>query len=161
MHQQSVARVATWSNTLQADRKARLEAAQRKADEAEAARVVQDQEWHAILDQERNEFLERTKMMQTYDTARVRELHSKVVLQDVLAERALQIQYKKERAMKTSEDKSATMQRIKEDIARGEAAEADKREAHHKKVLEIAQAQIQQAKAQKEQAAALAQVCFH
>jgi len=97
-HEASVARVATWKNTVQSNRRARLEAAKVKAEVAEQQRIQQDDEWHLILDAEKKQFVELAQQMQLYQTPEVRALHEKLNTARVNEERHLQQQLHAQRS---------------------------------------------------------------
>jgi len=91
-HEASIARVATWKNTVQSNRRARLEATKVKKELAEQNRIQQDNEWHLILEDEKKHFLENAQQTQLFQTPEVRALHEKLNTIRVNEERSLQTQ---------------------------------------------------------------------
>lgn len=62
-----------------------------KEEEAEKRRVLIDKQWHEIRDREKLEALEKSRLMRLYQNPEVREMHSSLKLQNVVAERDLQL----------------------------------------------------------------------
>ncbi|KAJ3360435.1 hypothetical protein GGF32_008383 [Allomyces javanicus] len=95
LHEQSVAMVAKWNNTIAGQRKARLAAQHEKARAAEEQRQQIDQDWAVVKAAERQAMVERAKKMQYLQDVRVRQLNSQALITQVLKERQAQIDYKK------------------------------------------------------------------
>lgn len=96
--QMSSERVKNWSQTIQGQRRRRLEHLAEKEKAAENERLRQDAEWDAQLSRERQDKIAKARMMQYMNTPQVRSLHEKMLMANVLYERELQIAHKKKLA---------------------------------------------------------------
>jgi hypothetical protein len=91
LHGVSKERVKTWNNTMMGKRNQRMKNITQKEEEAEKRRVLIDKQWHEIRDREKLEALEKSRLMRLYQNPEVREMHSSLKLQNVVAERDLQL----------------------------------------------------------------------
>jgi len=143
-HEASIGKVATWKNTVQDNRRKRLQATQVKAEQAEQARVQQDEEWHAVLDAEKKAFLAHAGQMQLYETPEVRALHSKLNTMRVIEERGLQLEHKHKRKEYEIAQAAAQQEHTVATIRAGELEEAVRKEQFHQRALDFAHAQHEQ-----------------
>jgi hypothetical protein len=80
-----------WSNTIMGKRKQRLLTVEQKEEEAEERRLLVDKQWKEIRDKEKVVALEKARVKRLYQNPEVRVLHSSLMLQNVVAERDLQL----------------------------------------------------------------------
>ena len=88
-------RKAKWPNTIEAARAAKEKQRKAKLDAEEALRQQIDAEEEALNVEKRRLAIERANKMLYHGTDRVKELHSKLLLADVMQERECQIELKK------------------------------------------------------------------
>ncbi|KAI9168235.1 hypothetical protein H9P43_007607 [Blastocladiella emersonii ATCC 22665] len=122
LHEQSVAMVAKWNNTIAGQRKIRLAAQQEKSRIAEEQRQQMDKDWAVVKAAERQAMVERAKKMQYLEDARVRQLNSQALITQVLKERKAQLDYKRaEQALQAQQ----SQEELAEELARLAAADAE------------------------------------
>ncbi|ORZ36695.1 hypothetical protein BCR44DRAFT_125365, partial [Catenaria anguillulae PL171] len=122
LHEQSVAMVAKWNNTIAGQRKVRLAAQAEKAKAAEEARQQMDRDWAAVKAAERQAMVDRAKKMQYLEDARVRQLNSQALITQVLKERKAQLDYKR---IEKQLDEERTHEELALELARLAAADAE------------------------------------
>ena len=91
----SDARVSKWPNTLEAMRRNKEEARQRRLDAEEAERLKEDKRLAAVRAQERKVRDERANRMIYEQTDRMKVLKSQLMFSDIVAHRDRQIEEKK------------------------------------------------------------------
>ncbi|KAJ2993357.1 hypothetical protein HDV02_002473, partial [Globomyces sp. JEL0801] len=87
-------KIKSWGNTVMGSRLKRLAMADEKSRLAEIERQNTDQEWAKIRAKEREEAIQRARLLQQCEGPRVRSLHSQLIMSNVLHERDKQIDYK-------------------------------------------------------------------
>ncbi|KAJ3115564.1 hypothetical protein HK100_001301, partial [Physocladia obscura] len=95
LHQQSLNRVKTWTNTILGQRAKRLASLAEKEKMAETERERIDNDWHLLHSAEVTERVEKARFMQYKTTPSMRNLRDKLNLSNVLFERKMQIEHKK------------------------------------------------------------------
>ncbi|TPX48011.1 hypothetical protein SeLEV6574_g02303 [Synchytrium endobioticum] len=91
-------RVSTWRNTLAGQRRAKLQAGNQRREAEERERLRLDEEFRQDSEARRNVVVERARRMQENERDPVRQLHSRLLLYNVLKVRDTQLLLKKERA---------------------------------------------------------------
>ncbi|KAI9216332.1 hypothetical protein BC828DRAFT_393759 [Blastocladiella britannica] len=84
LHEQSIAMVQKWNNTIAGQRKIRLAAQHEKTKAAEEQRQQMDRDWAVVKQAERQAQVDRAKKMQYLEDARVRQLNSQALITQVL-----------------------------------------------------------------------------
>ncbi|KAJ8025292.1 hypothetical protein HOLleu_35464 [Holothuria leucospilota] len=97
LHERSKDMVKNWSNTIAGQRQKKLEARKLKEEQEEKEKVQIDIEEAKFQAQKRKEAIEKAKTLQYYQTDRVKGFHGALLLTEVLKERELQIELKKQR----------------------------------------------------------------
>jgi len=128
LHALSDARKAKWPNTLEAARERKERARQEKLDAEETMRQAIDREEEALQAEKRRLAIERANKMLYDSTDRVKALHSKLLLTDVLQERERQMELKSSITQRARVDEERWYQKQQEAIRRMDAEE-DAREA--------------------------------
>lgn len=95
LHEKSQQTVKRWANTILGKRKQRLLNIKLRNDAAEQARIDIDTQWRKVQEQEHADAIKKCIIAQQYQTPAIRNLHSDLLLQDVVAERNLQVAIKK------------------------------------------------------------------
>ncbi|KAI8921580.1 hypothetical protein BC831DRAFT_476583 [Entophlyctis helioformis] len=99
LHTLSQERVKSWGNTIMGSRKKRLAAQDVKARMQEEERKRVDAEWAVVRATERQEAIQRARLLQRFEEPRLKALHSQLLMSNVLYERDKQIETKKQRNM--------------------------------------------------------------
>jgi len=149
LHELSNARKAKWPNTIEANRERKDRLRQEKLDAEEAMRVEIDKEEEALQAEKRRLAIERANKMLYDSTDRVKALHSKLMLADVMQEREKQDDLKKTLAAKELAEEERWYQKQQEAIRRMDAEEDLRDEEELLKRQEVAKvrnAQISQQK---------------
>ena len=94
LHELSNSRKAKWPNTIEANRERKDRARQEKLEAEEKLRQEIDREEAALQAEKRRLAIERANKMLYDSTDRVKALHSKLMLADVMQERGLQLDLK-------------------------------------------------------------------
>ncbi|KNE66706.1 hypothetical protein AMAG_11205 [Allomyces macrogynus ATCC 38327] len=94
LHDQSVAMVAQWHNTIAGQRRRRLYAHKERERMAEIQRQEMDKDWEAVKAAERQALVDRAKNMQYLEDVRVRQLKSQALITQVLKSARRQLEYK-------------------------------------------------------------------
>ncbi|KAF6113028.1 coiled-coil domain containing 173 [Phyllostomus discolor] len=97
MHLRSQEVVKHWTNTYAGMRKQKLEAKKKRDEEIEAERQILDVEEEIYKQGERKKAIEYAKQYQFYQTDRVKNFHSGLLLSRVMKERDAQIESQKSR----------------------------------------------------------------
>lgn len=95
LHQKSINKVKNWSNTNQGQRTKKLEARKLRLEAEEIELQKIDKEEAKFLQAKRREALDKAKTLQYYQTDRVKEFHSAMLLSEVLNERDKQVAMRK------------------------------------------------------------------
>jgi hypothetical protein len=132
----SESRKAKWPNTLEAARAKKERARQDKADADERMRQAIDREEEGLQAEKRRLAIERANKMLYDQTDRVKALHSKLLLCDVIAERERQIVLKKTINQRSSIDDARWYAKEQAAIRRMDEEE-DAREAEHASKKEV------------------------
>jgi len=151
LHALSNARKAKWPNTLEASRAAKERERQDKMDKEEEMRKAIDKEEEALQGEKRRLAIERANKMLYDSTDRVKALHSKLLLTDVLQERERQVELKSSLTQRQRLDEEMWYQKQQEAIRQMDAEE-DAREAEDQQKREalalVRKAQIDDRKAE-------------
>lgn len=150
LHELSNSRKAKWPNTLEAARASKERAREEKLEAEEAMRVEIDREEEALAAEKRRLAIEQANKMLYDNTDRVKALHSKMMLTDVLQEREQQLKMKSLRQARevATEEKWYNTQ---QEAIRKMDAEEDAREAEDRaKKAEVARIRAQQIGLQRE-----------
>jgi len=144
LHVLSQKRVATWQNTAKNQRNARLHAREERLKAEEEARVQQDILWAKEKQARKTELIGRAANMQLHQTEAVRKVNSKLLHENVLRERALQIQHRK----KLAEDRKTIDSDyiVQAETIRERADEVQRQQdiAHRQAVMSVAEEQRKQ-----------------
>ena len=140
-------RKAKWPNTIEAARAAKEKQRKAKLDAEEALRQQIDAEEEALNVEKRRLAIERANKMLYHGTDRVKELHSKLLLADVMQERECQIELKKKLKQRQLVQDELWYQKQQDAIRRMDAEEDLRdREEEEKRVLvaKVREEQVQQ-----------------
>lgn len=123
LHELSNSRKAQWPNTIEAlrERKDRMRA--EKSEVEEKLRVEIDKEEEALQAEKRRLTIERANKMLYDSTDRVKSLHSKLMLADVMEERERQIEVKQRLRLREVEAEERWYQKQQDAIRRMDAEE--------------------------------------
>lgn len=106
LHEKSIKTVNNWSNTIQGQRNRKLQARKLRLEAEEIELQKIDKEEAKFLQAKRREALDKAKTLQYYQTDRVKEFHSAMLLSEVLNERDKQVAMRKKLA-KMQKDREA------------------------------------------------------
>ena len=166
----SDARVSKWPNTLEAMRRNKEEARQRRLDAEEAERLKEDKRLAAVRAQERKVRIERANRMIYEQTDRMKVLKSQLMFSDIVAHRDRQIEEKKYwGAMEKEMDKmwhQEILRQCKEYDVK-EAKDEAARKAKFKHIAEVQTKQLEeyknkyiaQLRAEREEGIKIAEAC--
>ncbi|KAJ3096306.1 hypothetical protein HDU97_006036 [Phlyctochytrium planicorne] len=96
LHAKSMESVKAWTNTIMGQRKKRLAAREEQQRLLESEREKIDADWTLTRNKERQNAVDRARLMQYVETSRVRQLHARLLMSNVLFERESQLKYKEE-----------------------------------------------------------------
>lgn len=159
LHALSNARKSQWPNTIEALREKKERMRAEKLEAEEKLRVEIDKEEEALQAEKRRLAIERANKMLYDSTDRVKSLHSKLMLADVMEERERQVEVKNRLRLREVEAEERWYQKQQDAIRRMDCEEdlRDEEEAYKRSdVARIRGAQI--ATQQAEQADALAEL---
>lgn len=128
LHKISQGRQAKWPNTIEALREKKERARAEKAEEEEALRRVIDAEEAALQKEKRRLAIERANKILYDETDRVKALHSRLILSDVLQEREAQIALKKQKQAAAKREEEEWHEKQK-DMLRKMDDEEDRKDA--------------------------------
>jgi len=154
LHELSNARKAKWPNTIEANRERKERVRHEKLDAEERMRQEIDKEEEALQAEKRRLAIERANKMLYDSTDRVKSLHSKLMLADVMQERERQQELKKMLAEKELAEEERWYQKQQEAIRRMDAEEDLRDEEELLKRQEVATVRNEQIQIQKEAHAA-------
>ena len=149
LHELSNSRKAKWPNTIEANRERKDKLRQEKLDAEERMRVEIDKEEEALQAEKRRLAIERANKMLYDSTDRVKALHSKLMLADVMQERERQIDLKKTLEAKEMAEDEKWYQKQQEAIRRMDAEEDLRDEEELLKRQEVAKVRNEQIEGQK------------
>lgn len=147
MHFRSQEVVKHWTNTYAGMRKQKLEAKKKRDEEIEAERQILDVEEAIYKQGERKKAIEYAKQYQFYQTERVKNFHSGLLLSRVMKERDAQIEFQKS---KIKSDKKWEEQ-LKLNIEKGFKEEQEKAEKQRRDRLALAKDHLKQIKEHEEE----------
>jgi len=150
LHELSNARKAKWPNTIEANRERKERVRQEKLDVEEALRKEIDAEEEALTVEKRRLAIERANKMLYDSTDRVKSLHSKLLLADVMQERERQIELKKVLKQRELATEERFYQKQQEAIRRMDAEEDLRDEEEDEKRQMVAVVRAEQVSAQRE-----------
>ena len=149
LHALSNARKSQWPNTIEALREKKDRARQEKLDAEEKLRVEIDREEEALQAEKRRLAIERANKMLYDSTDRVKSLHSKLMLADVMEERERQIEVKQRQRLREVEAEERWYQKQQDAIRRMDAEEDLRDEEEMIKRAEVGKVRAEQIEAQK------------
>ena len=144
LHELSNARKAKWPNTLEAARARKERARKEKLEAEEALRQEIDREEEALQAEKRRLAIERANKMLYDSTDRVKALHSKLLLTDVLQERELQLEVKAAKKERAKVEEAMWHQKTQEAIRKMDAEEDARDEAAAASRAEVARVRTEQ-----------------
>ncbi|XP_045414689.1 coiled-coil domain-containing protein 173 isoform X2 [Lemur catta] len=147
MHFQSQEVVKHWTNTYAGMKEQKLEAKKKRDEEIEAERQVLDVEEEIYKQGERKKAIENAKQYQFYQTERVKNFHSGLLLSRVMKERDAQIEFQKS---KLKSDKKWEEQ-LKLNIEKAFKEEQEKAEKRHRERVALAKDHLKQIKEHEEE----------
>ena len=159
LHELSNSRKAKWPNTIEALREKKDKMKQDKLDAEEKLRVEIDREEAALQAEKRRLAIERANKMLYDSTDRVKSLHSKLMLADVMEERERQIEVKARLRMREVENEERWYQKQQDAIRRMDAEEDYRDEEEFAKREKVSKMRAEQIEYQKaEQAEKIAEM---
>uniref|UniRef100_A0A8C9AFU9 Cilia and flagella associated protein 210 n=1 Tax=Prolemur simus TaxID=1328070 RepID=A0A8C9AFU9_PROSS len=147
MHFRSQEVVKHWTNTYAGMKEQKLEAKKKRDEEIEAERQVLDVEEEIYKQGERKKAIENAKQYQFYQTERVKNFHSGLLLSRVMKERDAQIEFQKS---KIKSDKKWEEQ-LKLNIEKAFKEEQEKAEKRHRERVALAKDHLKQIKEHEEE----------
>jgi hypothetical protein len=133
LHELSNSRKSQWPNTIEALRGQKDRMRAEKAAAEEKLRLEIDREEEALQAEKRRLAIERANKMLYDSTDRVKSLHSKLMLADVMEERERQIEVKQRQRLREVEADERWYQRTQDAIRRMDAEEDLRDEEEMKK----------------------------
>jgi membrane protein involved in colicin uptake len=97
LREMSQARVANWTNTLDGIRMKRIKEREERMKRDEEERKRMDEEEAAYQEEQRRKVIERADKLLLQDDDRVRKQNSKLLLEEVMKERKMQLEVKAKR----------------------------------------------------------------
>ncbi|XP_058156660.1 cilia- and flagella- associated protein 210 isoform X2 [Dasypus novemcinctus] len=147
MHFKSQEVVKHWTNTYIGMKKQKLEAKKKRDEELEAERQILDIEEAIHKQGERKKAMENAKQYQFYQTERVKNFHSGLLLSRVMQERDAQLEFQKN---KIKSDKKWEEQ-LKLNIEKAFKEEQEKAEKRHRERVALANDHLKQIKEHEEE----------
>merc|ERR1719240_1265042 len=159
LHELSNARKSKWPNTIEANRARKEREREDKAEAEEKLRLEIDAEEEALQAEKRRLAIERANKMLYDSTDRVKALHSKLMLADVMEERERQIELKQRQRLREVEAEERAYQKQQDAIRRMDAEEDLRDEEEMQKRAEVGRVRAEQIEQQKaEQEAEMAEL---
>merc|ERR1719217_1400691 len=149
LHALSNARKSKWPNTIEALREKKDRMRAEKFEAEEKLRVEIDREEEALQAEKRRLAIERANKMLYDSTDRVKALHSKLMLADVMEERERQIEVKQRQRLREVEAEERWYQKQQDAIRRMDAEEDLRDEEEMVKRAEVGKVRAEQIEAQK------------
>uniref|UniRef100_A0A2R9CBL4 Cilia and flagella associated protein 210 n=1 Tax=Pan paniscus TaxID=9597 RepID=A0A2R9CBL4_PANPA len=147
MHLRSQEVVKHWTNTYAGMKEQKLEAKKKRDEEIEAERQILDLEEEIYKQGKRKKAIENAKQYQFYQTERVKNFHSGLLLSRVMKERDAQIEFRKS---KIKSDKKWEEQ-LKLNIEKAFKEEQEKAEKRHRERVALAEDHLKQIKEHEEE----------
>ncbi|XP_073865519.1 cilia- and flagella- associated protein 210 isoform X7 [Macaca fascicularis] len=147
MHLRSQEVVKHWTNTYAGMKEQKLEAKKKRDEEIEAERQILDLEEEIHKQGKRKKAIENAKQYQFYQTERVKNFHSGLLLSRVMKERDAQIEFRKS---KIKSDKKWEEQ-LKLNIEKAFKEEQEKAEKRHRERVALAKDHLKQIKEHEEE----------
>ncbi|XP_012323981.2 cilia- and flagella- associated protein 210 isoform X1 [Aotus nancymaae] len=147
MHLRSQEAVKHWTNTYAGMKEQKLEAKKKHDEEIEAERQILDLEEEIYKQGKRKKAIENAKQYQFYQTERVKNFHSGLLLSRVMKERDAQIEFQKS---KIKSDKKWEEQ-LKLNIEKAFKEEQEKAEKRHRERVALAKDHLKQIKEHEEE----------
>merc|ERR1719174_3651837 len=154
LHELSNTRKGQWPNTIEALRERKDRMRSEKLEAEEKLRVEIDREEEALQAEKRRLAIERANKMLYDSTDRVKSLHSKLMLADVMEERERQIEVKARLRMREVENEERWYQKQQDAIRRMDAEEDYRDEEEMQKRAEVGRVRSEQIAQQKSEQAA-------
>merc|ERR1719310_2475398 len=149
LHALSNARKSKWPNTIEALREKKDRMRAEKFEAEEKLRVEIDREEEALQAEKRRLAIERANKMLYDSTDRVKALHSKLMLADVMEERERQIEVKARLRLREVEADERWYQKQQDAIRRMDAEEDLRDEEEMTKRAEVGRVRAEQIESQK------------
>lgn len=140
----SNARKGQWPNTIEANRARKEREREEKAEAEEKLRLEIDAEEEALQAEKRRLAIERANKMLYDSTDRVKSLHSKLMLADVMEERERQIELKARNRVRQIENDERWYQKQQDAIRRMDAEEDLRDEEEMGKRMDVGRARKDQ-----------------
>ncbi|XP_011801359.1 PREDICTED: coiled-coil domain-containing protein 173-like [Colobus angolensis palliatus] len=147
MHLRSQEVVKHWTNTYAGMKEQKLEAKKKRDEEIEAERQILDLEEEIHKQGKRKKAIENAKQCQFYQTERVKNFHSGLLLSRVMKERDAQIEFQKS---KIKSDKKWEEQ-LKLNIEKAFKEQQEKAEKRHRERVALAKDHLKQIKEREEE----------
>ncbi|XP_017654773.1 coiled-coil domain-containing protein 173 [Nannospalax galili] len=147
MHVQSQELVKHWTNTYAGMKEQKLKAKKKHDEELEAERQILDLEEEIYKQGERKKAIENAKHHQFYQTERVKNFHSGLLLSRVMKERDAQIQFQKS----TLKSDKKWEEQLKLNIEKAFKEEQEKVEKQRRERIALAADHLKQIKEHKEE----------
>ena len=148
LHHLSNDRKAKWPNTIEANRERKEKLRLEKMDAEERLRLEIDKEEAALQEEKRRLAIERANKILYDSTDRVKSLHSKLMLADVMEERERQIELKKRLRLREIENEERWYQKQQDAIRRMDAEEDLRDEEEMTKRAAVAKVRQEQIESQ-------------
>ncbi|XP_069889803.1 cilia- and flagella- associated protein 210 [Dipodomys merriami] len=147
MHLQSQNVVKHWTNTYAGMREQKLKAKKKRDEEIEAERQIIDLDEEIYKQGERKKAIEKAKQTQLYQTERMKNFHSGLLLSRVVTERAAQIEFQKSNI---KSDKKWEEQ-LKLNVEKAVKEEQEKVEKQRRERIALAKDHLKQMKERKDE----------
>lgn len=145
LYLKSKADVATWSNTIEGQRKARLKAKEERAAAREAELVAMDLENARREAEERKEAIHRAKILMLKQTDVMKNFERAQLLTEVINERNKQGNFREQRQKLMNEHDTVRMQIMEDSIREAELKEIEKQERRKAEAREVASNRLEEA----------------
>lgn len=143
-HQKSLKTVQNWSNTIQGQRLAKLQARKIREEALEIENQRIDKEEAKFQQAKRKEAINKAKTLQYYQTDRVKQFHGAMLLSEVLKERDQQVVMRKKISQMLKEREANYDSQFYDIYNNQTNAEEKRKQLSLEKTLEVAKYQKQQ-----------------
>lgn len=143
-HQKSLKTVQNWSNTIQGQRLAKLQARKIREEALEIENQKIDKEEAQFQQAKRKEAINKAKTLQYYQTDRVKQFHGAMLLSEVLKERDQQVVMRKKISQMLKEREANYDSQFYDIYNNQTNAEEERKQLSLEKTLEVAKYQKQQ-----------------
>merc|ERR1711907_421637 len=144
LQKMSLARVQKWPNTLEAERKRKEARRLEKAEKEEDERKKIDREEATIAGEKRRMAVERANKMLYDDSDKVKSFHSNLLLSDVLKEREAQIEVSRQKKKNARRREKYWAEMQTEAMEEFDKKEKEKRAEEHRRRHEVSEAREKQ-----------------